>query len=191
MPPERSRTISIFLAVSLAVFVAITRLIPLEYRVWNMAAVGALALFAGARIGLWQAMLFAFAAMLVSDFVLLWQNDFNQQYLPLASVYAAYAVYALLGWSLLRRTENPLAIGGTALLGSASFFVITNFASWLSPVHGYDRSLGGLLTCYGAALPFARGTLVGDLGYTCVIFGAYAIMIRVFAPARETVTVQS
>jgi len=181
------RAWALVLAVALALMVAVTRLVPVDYRPYNFAAVGALALFTGARVGLWQALLISFVAMLASDSVLLWQNDFNAHYVPFASVYAAIAVYGLIGWFVVGGSENAFRIGFSALVGSTTFFLITNFASWLSPIHGYDRSVGGLIDAYAAGLPFIKGTLIGDFMYTALLFGAAAVLSRVLVPHAETV----
>ena len=52
-------------------------------------AVGALALYTAARIGLWQSLALTFGAMLMSDAILFSLHSFDRQYLPIAAVYAA------------------------------------------------------------------------------------------------------
>lgn len=42
---------------------------------------------------------------------------------------------------------------------SFSFFLISNFGVWL---YWYPRTLEGLISCYLAAVPFYRNTLIGD-----------------------------
>lgn len=170
---------------------ALTRLVPAEYRLLNMTAVGALALFVGARYGVWQAIVIAACAMLLSDSVQFWAHNWDLMYLPFAASYVGLAIYSLLGAGLIRRSENPLRIGGTAVLASVLFFLTTNFASWLSPVHGYERSFAGLMESYTLALPFLKGTAAGDVFYSAIIFGGYALATRWNAkPAAVTVTEQ-
>jgi hypothetical protein len=60
--------------------------------------------------------------------------------------------------SRLRSTENPLRIGAAVVAGSLQFFLITNFA-WLVPSRTYPHTLGGLVSCYIAAIPFYGRTL--------------------------------
>lgn len=160
--------------ISLAiVLVASTRLIPAEYRLLNFTAMGALALFVAARVGLWQSILITSAAMLASDAVQLWQHNYDAMYLPFAATYGGLAIYAVLGRKLIGESENLVTIGSTAILASVLFFLVTNFASWVSPIHGYDRSMAGLLDCYTQALPFYRGTLFGDLFFSSALFSIY------------------
>jgi hypothetical protein len=64
-----------------------------------------------------------------------------------------------------------LAITAGSLTGSIVFFVITNFAVWLGSGY-YPQTLSGLLTSYTLAIPFFHYTLLGDLFFNAVLFGA-------------------
>jgi hypothetical protein len=157
---------------------ALTRLVPAEYRLLNMTAVGALALFVGARFGVLRSIAVATAAMLLSDAIQFWDHNGDLMYLPFAPSYLGTIAYSLLGAALIRTSENPARIGGTAILGSVLFYLTTNFASWLSPLHGYERSFAGLMESYTLALPFLKGTAAGDVVYSAIIFGGYAMAVR-------------
>src|SRR5215813_9697653 len=89
----------------------------------NFAPVGAISLFAGARLRGWQAYAVPLALMAITDAML----GGNPAWL---TVYPAFLISVWIG-SLLRRTGNPLAITAGALAGSVQFFLITNFGSWL------------------------------------------------------------
>src|SRR5436190_15257218 len=95
----------------------------------NFAPVGAIALFAGARLRGWRAYVLPLALMAVTDPLLGGYSTLT----PL--VYACYLFNVWMG-SRLRQTENPLFIGGGALVGSVLFFLLTNFA-WLYPTTLY------------------------------------------------------
>ncbi len=86
---------------------------------------GALSLFAGARLRGWQAYLLPLALMAVTD-PLLGGYSFATPF-----VYASFLINVWIG-TRLRRTENPMWIGAAALAGSVQFFLITNFAAWLA-----------------------------------------------------------
>jgi len=58
---------------------------------------------------------------------------------------------------------------GTALAGSISFFLVSNFAVWAA-WDMYPRTFAGLMVCYDAALPFFRRAVEGDLLYTAIMF---------------------
>src|SRR3954470_20473838 len=129
------KPLALILCVGLLWVAAMTRLIPTEYRPWNFAAIGAVAMFAAARIGLWQSLVISFVAMFTSGLVLWWQHDFHEHYEPFPSTYLGLACYSVIAWLFLRNSENPLRIGGVALVGSLGFFLVTNAFSWVSPLH--------------------------------------------------------
>ena len=65
-----------------------------------------------------------------------------------------------------------------SLISSTVFFIVTNLGVWL--VGGlYPHTLPGLENCYILALPFFRNTLMGDLLYTGVLFGSFAMAKRI------------
>ena len=43
---------------------------------------------------------------------------------------------------------------------------------------------GGLGNCYIAAIPFFRNTLISDLAYAGILFGAHALLSRTVAQER-------
>jgi hypothetical protein len=138
----------------------------------NFAPVGAVSLFAGARMRGWQAYLLPIALMAVTD-PFLHGYSFATPF-----VYASFLINVWMG-SKLRKTENPGWIGGAAVIGSAQFFLLTNFAVWVNPAQtSYPHSFAGLATCFVAAIPFFRNTLVSDLAFSAVLFGLYALLTR-------------
>ena len=87
--------------------------------------------------------------------------------------------YAAIVWlgTKLRNHVRPVTVIGAALAGSVSFFVISNFGSWLVWTNMYPRTLGGLTACYVAGLPYFRRALEGDLLFTCSMF-ALPVVLR-------------
>jgi hypothetical protein len=85
-----------------------------------------------------------------------------------------YAGMLWLGTSL-KQNAGVLRILGSALAGSVSFFVVSNFAVWAA-WEMYPRSFAGLMMCYGAALPFFRRAVEGDLLFASVMFGAPVLL---------------
>jgi hypothetical protein len=138
----------------------------------NFAPVGAVSLFAGARMRGWQAYLLPIALMAVTD-PFLHGYSFATPF-----VYASFLINVWMG-SKLRKTENPGWIGGAAVIGSVQFFLLTNFAVWVNPAQTlYPHSFAGLATCFVAAIPFFRNTLVSDLAFSAALFGLYALLTR-------------
>ena len=75
---------------------------------------------------------------------------------------------------------------GVAFGGGLMFFLVSNFGSWVEKaLPHYEHSLRGLIDCYVAAIPFYRGTFLGDVVFTAVFFGAHAVLSRVYFPAER------
>ena len=136
----------------------------------NFTPVAAIALFAG----------FLFRRRLVAAAVPLAIMAVSDAFLgptPLGlkiTVYGAF-LFPLVFAPLLRKRLSPVRIGGSALIAALFFYVATNFAVWLGTAF-YPQTLGGLLACYGAGLPFLAKKLLGDLLWSGAIFGTYAVI---------------
>jgi hypothetical protein len=155
------------------------RLFPL---IPNLAPVGALSLFAGSRVRGWRAYLVPVAVMVVSDLGLYWRKG-EAPFNPF--VYGAFLLTVLLGAGALRKLA-AVKVSGATLVSSLLFFGITNFGCWLGMPDYYDRSLAGLADCYVKAIPFYGWTWVGDLAFSTLFFGVYALAAsRRFAAAKE------
>lgn len=168
-----------------AVVAAGLTLIPPSYRPWNLSALGALGLFAAARLGFWQAAAVFGLGLGVKELGAYLQYGMA----PHPPTWLCYAAYVLLGWAFLRKTESPVRIGATALGASLLFFLVSNFGSWLEQAYPYGYSLAGLADCYAAAVPFYRGTLTGDVVFTAALFGAHAVLSRAYFPAERVATI--
>jgi hypothetical protein len=154
--------------------------------VWNLMPVGALGLFAGVRLRSRWAYLVPVLVMLASDLLLirpLAQQGYSafSWYRPV--LYASFALYPVLG-RLARRFGWPWSVVAGCGLGSLQFFLVSNFLVWLAgDGRPYAMTVGGLVECYTFALPFLRNTAAGDLLYTGLLFGLYAVLVTL--PQRE------
>ena len=153
---------------ALVVIVAMARLVPHPYRPYNFAPVGALGLFAGAYARTKWSWAFPLLALLVAD---LFIGFYGMT--VMVAVYGGFAVSGLIGRRFLSKSAAAPRIGLCALGSAAAFFVISNFGVWLAG--GYPRSIVGIVECYTLALPFFRNTLAGDLFFSAVLFGAFAL----------------
>ena len=52
--------------------------------------------------------------------------------------------------------------------------MITNLGMWLFSGF-YPVTYAGLVACYTAAIPFFQNTVAGDLFYTVLLFGGFAL----------------
>jgi|SRR3954453_24147419 hypothetical protein len=144
----------------------------------NFTAIGAMALFGGAYLGR-RAIAFAapLTAMLLSDLVLGFYPGFWVQYLAVALV-VAVGCLALPRISVLR-------VATAAIASSLTFFVVTNLGVWAMSGM-YPLTPSGLAACYVAAIPFFQNTLAGDLFYSGVLFGGFALIERAVPALRVT-----
>lgn len=139
------------------------RLLP---HLWNFAPVAAIALFAGVYLGRRYAVVLPVITMLIGD-LFIGFYDFK----VMLAVYSSFILIGLLG-SLIKKYKSLETVVATSLVASVLFYLVTNYAVWqFSP--WYAKSFAGLIHCYTLALPFLRNTMLGDLFYISVLFGAY------------------
>ena len=134
----------------------------------NFSPIDAMALFSGAYLAKRTTALVApFAALLISDAVLGFYHG-------MATVYAAVALVVMIGWWVSSR-RTPVRIAAAAVASSVLFFTITNFGMWLFSGF-YPLTYAGLVACYTAAIPFFQNTIAGDLFYSALLFGGFALV---------------
>jgi hypothetical protein len=166
------------LAIGLAMLAGILRLVP---HPWSIAPMGAIGLFAGARMRGWTAFAVPVGVRVVTDLLLSRMYEGFPLFYPFEC--AAYVLCVLIGRTLVR-TTSPLRIGGAALSGGVVFFLVSNFGSWLQLPELYARTPAGLAQAFLAGIEFYRdhsqfgimGVFVGDLIYTPALFGAHALV---------------
>ena len=152
---------------------ALFRLIPHPL---NFTPLAAMALFAGTYLkDKKAAMIIPLGAMMLSDILLEIING-SGFHSTMIFVYGSMMLITMLGF-FLRGREQRATIMVASLTGSMFFFLITNFGVWLVQSM-YPMTLEGLTACYVAAIPFFKGTLMGDLFYNVVFFGAFALARR-------------
>jgi hypothetical protein len=81
--------------------------------------------------------------------------------------YACYVLITLLG-TTLKNQIKPLRLGVAALTSSFLFFLVSNFGVWYSGF--YPITFDGFLTCYIAAIPFFKNTILSDLFFVGILF---------------------
>lgn len=173
-----------FWGICLIILVAVVfRLLPMPV---NFSPIGAMALFAGFSFrGKLQAFLFPLTALFLSDLYL----GFHE---TMWAVYLSFVAATAIGFFLRERPaldqpasfRQKLATRGSAVVASSLlFFVVTNFAVWAQSGL-YERTTGGLLTCYLAALPFFDNSLTGDFLFSGALFGIWALAEKRFPSLR-------
>lgn len=167
---------------------ALTRLLPHPP---NFSPVEAMALFGGAYFASKRwAVIVPLLAMFIADLALgLLRGGIYFDYFMSAGfllVYACIAVLAVIGFGLRGKVSGGRVLG-YSLVGSALFFLATNFGAWLgSPM--YPQTATGLMAAYTAGIPFFQWTVLGTLFYSAVLFGGFALL-RQRIPALHAQTV--
>lgn len=155
---------------------ALSRLIP---HAPNFTAVGAIALFAGARLGnLRLALVVPILALWISDLAI--NNILYAEYYEglvfftegFAYMLSAMMLAVLIGRFLIRQTTAGRVLSG-AFLSALVFFLVTNFGVWIGLDSIYPKSVYGLLMSYEAGIPFFRNDVAGTALYSGILFGLY------------------
>jgi hypothetical protein len=159
------------LALALVVAGALSRLLHLPP---NIAAVTGVTLLAGYALrNMWLALLVPVAAMALADVVLGW-------YPGVLATYAGMAAGVFIARWLLAPLTVPRLIA-TTFLASLSFFILSNFGTWLEGWYGY--TFDGLVACFIAAIPFWQNSLIADFTSTALAFGIFLLVRRTFFSA--------
>jgi hypothetical protein len=163
----------------------------------NVAPITAIALFGGVYLNKRWSIAIPLAAMVLSDLVmnipairlaLPWGAASAGWHRDAPIIWACFALVGLIGW-WVRKRKTPLTVIGGALFGSLVFYLVTNWAAWAF-WNLYPPTFQGLMSSYVQALPFFRNSLIGDIGYTIVLFGLYETVHNLarLKRARSTIT---
>lgn len=170
MNKKRFFVISAFIIIA-----ALSRVLPHPY---NFAPIGAMSLFGAAYFTNTKfAFLMPLAAMFVSDLLVnnLLFAGFYGEFMFFTPgfwyIYGAIALIVVAGLLILKKVNIKTVVGGS-LSASVIFFLVTNFGAWVgNPI--YPQTLEGLFMSYAAGIPFFHYTVLGDLIYSGVMFGAF------------------
>jgi hypothetical protein len=160
---KKNESKNVLTAVGLIIFAVVVRVLQF---IPNVAPVGALAIFSGVYFKKRWAYAVPILAMLISDPIIGYYDA-----RVMATVYGSFILAVLIG-RLVAGRKNPLTVMLGALSGSVLFYLTTNFAVWAIS-SWYPPNFSGLMLSYTMALPFFRNTLLSDLFFTGVFFGAY------------------
>jgi len=164
------------LAAGLVIVGIATRLLFNAIHVYNFNAVIATALFAGAYMNRSRLSLFVpVIAMLLSDAII---GFYDLPYM--AVVYGSFILAFLIGRTYSVK-PSLLRYICTALGGSLTFFLVTNFAWWPFYTTLYPHTLAGLLQSYTMALPFYKNSLISDMLFSSILFGGFELA-KVYLP---------
>ena len=160
----------------LLLLAVLSRVIP--HHDWlNFTAVGGALLYFGARRP-WREMLAPLAALMATDFVLtVYAYHYPFRWQAYVTTWAWYLAVMALGWILLHTRTTFLRVAAGVVLGPTSFFIVSNYAVWVSG-DMYPRTMSGLLACYAAAIPFYRNDLISTAIIAGLAFGVPVLVRR-------------
>ncbi len=168
-------------SLALIVFAVISRLVPHPP---NFTPITAIALFGGYSLSnRWNAFLLPLAIMFISDLFLGFHST-------IWAVYLSFLLITSIGF-LLKNRFSYFRLFYFSSISSLAFFLITNFAVWLTSGM-YPHNLQGLLQCYFFGLPFYKTSpmdlfalsFAGDLFYAFAIFSAFHFASRLILKYR-------
>ena len=165
-----------FASVLIAIAV-ISRVLP---HLPNMTPITALALFGGSYLGRRWSLIVPLLALLISDY-------FIGFYSGMLWVYGSFIAIGCIGIWLRDHRTIGMTVAAT-LAGSILFFIVTNFGVWISSEVFYPHTVSGLLTCYAAAIPFFRNTVIGDFLYVTILFGLFETGVKVIPALRSEIS---
>lgn len=169
---------TLLFVIGLIVLAAVGRLLPHPPNFVPFMAIG---LFGAAMVRpKLLALVIPFAALVLSDMLL-------GTYTGIGWIYFAFILCSLPGFTL----SNSFHWGKLAVVTISSsilFFIISNFGVWISSGM-YSLDLNGFITCFTLAIPFFRNSLLSDLMYSGVLFGAYRFVSAHFALEKSASTV--
>ncbi len=136
----------------------------------NFGTMVALALFCGSVVKHPVAVFMPLAIRATTDFLVHWKTGYGF-FESWPFDYSAYALVFFLGSVIPSKKYAAVCFGGLASVGA--YFVISNLGVWYMWPDTYPRTAAGLMNCFNLALPFARGTIVGNLIAVPVFFAAW------------------
>ena len=140
-----------YIIIGLIVLAILTRLIPHPP---NFAPITGIALFSAINF---NNRFFKFFVPLISLVIFDFIIGFS---LINIFVYLSFIVIVLVGNHFKKIKLKSI------LISSVVFFIISNFGVWLI---GYPKTVGGIIMCYTAAIPFFINTILGDLFYSLLL----------------------
>ena len=152
------------LGFSLVVIGILLRILP---HPGNFTPVMAIALFSGVVLTPQIALVVPLIVMIASDLII-----GPHALYPLT--WGSFFLVSVLGVAIRKNAKVNRLFFGT-LGGSLLFYLVTNLGVFLFQ-NMYEKSLSGLIQCYVMALPFFRNSLLGDLFFSSLFFGFFALI---------------
>ena len=142
----------------------------------NVTPITSLCIFAGTQLSRKLSLLITLLALALSDLLLAWLHGYPAFSAESIFTYSGFAVIVLLS-SRLSHTPAAKQLFIYVISASLGYWLWTNFGVWLLYAD-YAKNMTGLITCYTAALPFLRNSLLGDVAWMAIIYGTFRIAAK-------------
>jgi hypothetical protein len=156
-----------FTAVTLVLIAVFFRFLSPALEIWNFVPMGAVALYAGARLPRRWAWLVPVVAMMLSDLIL--DHGRPRPELTRWTIYITFGLTTLIGPIANRPKVGRWLLPVLSVGASMLFFVTSNLATWAEGLD-YPLTFAGLVQCFYLAIPFYKFTFLADLVGTAVLF---------------------
>lgn len=159
-------------AIVVLVLAAIRVFSPIE----NFSPIGAIALMGGMLLNRKSlAFILPLTTLFIGDIAFSLSSSMYTDYLFSTTFFSVYLAFAaIIGLGLLLKNKVSLvSVLGGSLVAAIGFFLITNAGSWLSLE--YPKTLSGLIASYEAGIPFFRNTLISQVAFSLIAYGAYCL----------------
>lgn len=133
----------------------------------------ALALFSGAVIRHPAAFLLPVAIRAITDLLIHAKTGYGF-FASWPFDYAAYAVIFLFAAYSVRPNRTASIVGGS-IFAVGTYFALSNLGVWIM-TDMYPQTISGLIECFTLAIPFARGTILGNLIAVPIFFTAWNLL---------------
>ena len=143
----------IYLPVVLILILSFSRLIP---HPWNFTPILAAGVFSG----------FYFKNFILGSFIVVCSMFIADLFIGFHDTmfFTYISLVAAVSFGILIKNFKIVETIFAGLASSVSFFIITNFGSWLT-LDMYEKNLSGLINSYILAIPFFHNTLLSTLTY--------------------------
>lgn len=154
-----------YVALGLIIIGVIARLMP---HLPNFSPLGAIALFSGTILSRRTSLIIPLIIMVITDAVI----GFHPLIL---FTYGSYVLIALWGYWVTKKNLSILPVVGSSFVASVLFFIVSNLGVWLEG-RLYPHTLSGFIATFIMAIPFFQNTILGDLFFTGIFFGTFALL---------------
>jgi hypothetical protein len=154
---------------------AAMRLVSYKYQfLSNFTPVGAIAIFGGTYFNdKWKAYLVPFAALFVSDMIINYLY-FSKLVWYTSSLWMYASFFAMVFLGSLIKKVNFTNVILASLGGVIIHWLLTDIEPWLNGTL-YDKGIMGYFESLGAAIPFEKNMILGDLVFGLILFGGFEL----------------